>query len=135
MVKFFLRFSDFLISSFMPKLPCQFSTFTSTYPSPDGTHSWSRKMMVEETVRRRKSGDLRAKIKAEKDRRKSSSSNSMSALRDRAATAGPIEPLVSILHCSRPLAAQEVALLALLNLAARNQRSYPSLAFVFLFYF
>ncbi|KAG6421225.1 hypothetical protein SASPL_117775 [Salvia splendens] len=74
-------------------------------------------MMVEETVRRRKSGDLRVKIKAAKDLRKSSSSNSKSALRDRFATADAIEPLVSILHGSLPLA----ALLALLNLAARNQ--------------
>lgn len=88
--------------------------------------SWSRKMMVEETARRLKSGDLRAKIEAARDVRKlvrkSSSSNSKSAVRGRFASAGAIEPLVSMLHSTMPLAAREAALLALLNLAARNQR-------------
>ncbi|XP_011100555.1 U-box domain-containing protein 4 [Sesamum indicum] len=88
---------------------------------------WSRKMMVEEVARKLNSGDLRAKMEAAIDVRglvrKSSSSNSKSAVRCRFAAAGVIEPLVSMLHSSFPLVAREAALLALLNLAARNQRN------------
>lgn len=98
------------------------SNSKGTPPSP-----WSRKMMVEEAAWRLKSGDLRAKIEAARDVRrlvrKSSSSNSKSAVRCRFAAAGAIEPLVSMLHSSLPLTAREAALLALLNLAARHQRS------------
>lgn len=89
---------------------------------------WSGKMMVEEVARKLKNGDLRAKMEAAIDVRrlvrKSSNSNSKSAVRCRFAAAGVIEPLVSMLHSSFPLAAREAALLALLNLAARNQRSW-----------
>lgn len=92
-----------------------------------GTPPWSRKMVVEEAARRLKTGDLRARIEAARDVRrlvrKSSTSNSKSAVRCRFAAAGAIEPLVSMLHSSLPLAAREAALLALLNLAARHQRS------------
>lgn len=88
---------------------------------------WSRKMMVEEAARRLKTGDLRAKIEAARDVRRlvrnSSTTNSKTAVRCRFAAAGVIEPLVSMLHNSLPLAAREAALLALLNLAARNQRN------------
>ncbi|KAI3457689.1 hypothetical protein Pfo_014352 [Paulownia fortunei] len=88
---------------------------------------WSRKMVVEEVARRLNNGDLRAKIEAARDVRrvvrKSSNTNSKSALRCRFAAAGVIEPLVSMLHSSCPLASREAALLALLNLAARNQRN------------
>ncbi|KAL3646156.1 hypothetical protein CASFOL_011336 [Castilleja foliolosa] len=88
---------------------------------------WGREMMVEEVARVLNHGDLRAKIEAARDVRrlvrKSSSTNSKSAVRCRFAAAGVIEPLVSMLHNSLPLAAREAALLALLNLAARNQRN------------
>ncbi|KAL6570499.1 hypothetical protein OROGR_000049 [Orobanche gracilis] len=88
---------------------------------------WSRKMMVEEVARMLNNGDLRAKIEAARNVRRlvrdSSSANSKSAMRCRFAAAGVIEPLVSMLHSSFPLAAREAALLALLNLAARNQRT------------
>ncbi|KAL8478044.1 hypothetical protein ACS0TY_030085 [Phlomoides rotata] len=91
------------------------------------TPPWNRKVMVEEASTRLKNGDLRAKIEAARDVRrlvrKSPSSNSKSAVRSRFAAAGAIEPLVSMLHSSFPLAAREAALLALLNLAARNQRN------------
>ncbi|CAA0842894.1 ARM repeat superfamily protein [Striga hermonthica] len=93
-------------------------------PSPS---LWSRKMVVEEVVRVLTVGDLRARIEAERDVRrlvrKSTSVNSKSAIRCRFAAAGVIEPLVSMLHISFPLAAREAALLAFLNLAARNQRN------------
>ncbi|KAK6116322.1 hypothetical protein DH2020_049949 [Rehmannia glutinosa] len=86
---------------------------------------WSRKMIVEEVARVLNYGDLKAKIEAARDVRrlvrKSSSANSKSAVRCRFAAAGVIEPLVSMLHSSFPVAAREAALLALLNLAARNQ--------------
>ncbi|GFQ05967.1 hypothetical protein PHJA_002740700 [Phtheirospermum japonicum] len=92
---------------------------------------WGRKMMVEEVARVLNHGDLRARIEAARDVRrlvrKSSSANSKSAVRCRFAAAGVIEPLVSMLHSSLPLAAREAALLALLNLAARNQRYRLSL--------
>ncbi|KAG8387153.1 hypothetical protein BUALT_Bualt03G0223600 [Buddleja alternifolia] len=84
-------------------------------------------MVVEEVARRLNGGDLRAKIEAAKDVRKlvrkSSTSNSKSAVRCRFAAAGVIEPLVSMLHDSFPIEAREAALLAILNLAARNQRN------------
>ncbi|GER54032.1 ARM repeat superfamily protein [Striga asiatica] len=86
---------------------------------------WSRKMVVEEVARVLTGGDLKARIEAARDVRrlvrKSTSVNSKSAVRCRFAAAGVIEPLVSMLHVSFPLAAREAALLALLNLAARNQ--------------
>ncbi|EYU22964.1 hypothetical protein ABFS82_03G099100 [Erythranthe guttata] len=98
------------------------STSKGTPPSP-----WCRKMMVDDVARRLNHGDLRAKIEAARDIRrlvrKSSNPNSKSAVRCHFAAAGVIEPLVSMLHSPFPLAARETALLALLNLAARNQRN------------
>lgn len=102
------------------------SSSKDTPPSP-----WNRKMMVEEVARRLNNGDLRSKIEAAREVRRlvrrSSNPNSKSAVRCHFAAAGVIEPLVSMLHGSFPLAAREAALLALLNLAARNQRSRLSL--------
>ncbi|KAL6506795.1 hypothetical protein OROHE_022232 [Orobanche hederae] len=99
----------------------------NTPPPPPPLPPWSRKMMVEEVARMLNNGDLRAKIEAARDVRRlvrdSSSANSKSAVRCRFAAAGVIEPLVSMLHSSFPLVAREAALLALLNLAARNQRN------------
>ncbi|CAA0836943.1 ARM repeat superfamily protein [Striga hermonthica] len=93
-------------------------------PSPS---LWCRKMVVEEVARVLTGGDLKARIEAARDVRrlvrKSTSVNAKSAVRCRFAAAGVIEPLVSMLHVSFPLAAREAALLALLNLAARNQRN------------
>ncbi|KAL3849105.1 hypothetical protein ACJIZ3_010987 [Penstemon smallii] len=84
-------------------------------------------IMVEEVANRLRNGDLMAKIEASRDVRRlvrnSSSSSSKSAVRCRLAAAGVIEPLVSMLDCSFSLDAREAALLALLNLAARNQRN------------
>ncbi|XP_051132905.1 U-box domain-containing protein 10 [Andrographis paniculata] len=93
---------------------------------PPFQHPWSRKMVVEEVAMRLKAGDLAARINAARDVRtlvRKSSNNSKSAVRRRLAAAGVIEPLVSMLHGSFPTAAREVALLALLNLAARNQKN------------
>lgn len=103
------------------------STGSSTGSSTRGTPtSWSRIMMVEEVAKRVRNGDLAVRIEAARDVRrmvrKSSSASSKSSLRCRLAAAGVIEPLVSMLHGCFPLPAREAALLAILNVAARNQR-------------
>lgn len=86
----------------------------------------NRAIMVDEVARRLKNGDLMMRIEAAKEVRKmvrkSSNSNSKSAVRCRFAAVGAIEPLVSMLNNWFPLSAREAALLALLNLAARNLR-------------
>ncbi|KAL1562437.1 hypothetical protein AAHA92_05015 [Salvia divinorum] len=71
-------------------------------------------MIVEETVPRLKSGDLREKIEAAKDVRKSSNSNSKFGVRSRFAIVGTIETLVM-----------------LLNLAVRNQSEVLCFGFSF----
>lgn len=87
----------------------------------------NRAIMVDEVARRLKNGDLMMRIEAAKEVRKmvrkSSNSNSKSAVRCRFAAVGAIEPLVSMLNNWFPLSAREAALLALLNLAARNLRN------------
>ncbi|EPS66359.1 hypothetical protein M569_08419, partial [Genlisea aurea] len=65
---------------------------------------WSPNMMVDYVARRLVKGDILAKIDAARDVRRlvrrSSSSNSKTAVRGRFAAAGVIEPLVSMLHGS-----------------------------------
>ncbi|KAL2524820.1 ARM repeat superfamily protein [Abeliophyllum distichum] len=84
-------------------------------------------IIMEELVGRLGNGDLKEKIEAamavRKLVRKSNSKSSKSVVRSRLASAGVIDPLVSMLQPSFPLSAREPALLALLNLAVRNQRN------------
>lgn len=84
------------------------------------------RIIMEEVVGRLGNGDLKEKIEAamaiRKLVRKSNSKSSKSVVRSRLASAGVIAPLVSMLQPSFPLSAREPALLALLNLAVRNQR-------------
>lgn len=84
------------------------------------------RIIMEEVVGRLGNGDLKEKIEAamaiRKLVRKSNSKSSKSVVRSRLASAGVIAPLISMLQPSFPLSAREPALLALLNLAVRNQR-------------
>ncbi|XP_027062659.1 U-box domain-containing protein 7-like [Coffea arabica] len=82
-------------------------------------HNKEIEQVVERLLR---SGNLNAQIEAAKDVRKlvRKSKSSSSKTRSRLAAAGVIPPLVSMLH--QP-AAREPALLALLNLAVRNERN------------
>lgn len=99
------------------------------YTSVRNTPSFHRRAAVVDDVSRKlNSGDLAAKVEAARDIRrmvrKSADANSKSAVRRCFAEAVVIEPLVRMLGDSL---AREAALLALLNLAARNQRNKISI--------
>lgn len=96
-------------------------------PQQPPPHNKEIEQVVERLLR---SGNLDAQIEAAKDVRKlvRRSKSSSSKTRSRLAAAGVIPPLVSMLH--QP-SAREPALIALLNLAVRNERS----VFLFLFFF
>lgn len=92
-------------------------------------HSRSN-LLIQEVSERLISGDLHTKIQAARDIRKavrrsaSSSSSPSSSLktRSRFAAAGVVQPLVLMLFSPND-EAREASLLALLNLAVRNERS------------
>ncbi|GFZ07573.1 hypothetical protein Acr_19g0005100 [Actinidia rufa] len=84
--------------------------------------TWNRKKqtLIEEVAEKLINGDLDAKIQAARDIRKLVRKSSVKT-RSKFAAAGVIEPLVSML-ISTNLHAREASLLALLNLAVRNER-------------
>lgn len=93
---------------------------TMTEPRPCQPHHLENKEMEVVVERLLKSGDLELQIEAAKDIRKLvRKSKSSTKTRSRLAAAGVISPLVSMLHLP---CAREPALLALLNLAVRNER-------------
>ncbi|XP_057464694.1 U-box domain-containing protein 3-like [Actinidia eriantha] len=85
--------------------------------------TWNRKKqtLIEEVAEKLINGDLDAKIQAARDIRKLVRKSSVKT-RSKFAAAGVIEPLVSML-ISTNLHAREASLLALLNLAVRNERN------------
>lgn len=111
--------------------------------APTTTASAARKDQEEETWNHQKqtlilelsekliTGDLQAKIEAARDIRKVVRKSSVKT-RSKFAAAGVIQPLVFML-LSPDLDAREASLLALLNLAVRNERSL--ILFIFFFFF
>lgn len=85
--------------------------------------TWNQKKqtLIDEVAERLINGDLDAKIQAARDIRKLVRKSSVKT-RSKFAAAGVIQPLVSML-LSPNLDAREASLLALLNLAVRNERS------------
>lgn len=101
--------------------------------SKNSNNGRSNKSIIEEVAERLRSGgdteeEEEAKIEAARDIRKLVRKSSSSAkTRSRFAAAGVIPPLVQMLcPSSSSLPAREAALLALLNLAVRNDRSVIS---------
>ncbi|KAG9448527.1 hypothetical protein H6P81_008492 [Aristolochia fimbriata] len=88
---------------------------------PEGSN-WSRRKqsLVSDLALRLVNGDLESRIQAARDIRKLAKASA--GTRSVFAAAGVIQPLVSMLGPSEP-GARESALLALLNLAARNERN------------
>lgn len=93
---------------------------TTKEPPLSLPHHLENKEMEVVVERLLKSGDLELQIEAARDIRKLvRKSKSSTKTRSRLAAAGVISPLVSMLHLP---CAREPALLALLNLAVRNER-------------
>lgn len=85
---------------------------------------WNQKKLtlIEEISDKLINGDLITKIQAAREIRSMiRNRNSSGKIRDKFAVAGVIQPLVLML-CSQHHDAREVSLLALLNLASRNER-------------
>ncbi|KAK9284286.1 hypothetical protein L1049_023456 [Liquidambar formosana] len=85
--------------------------------------TWNQKKqtLIQEVAQKLINGDLETKIQAARDIRKLVRSSSVKT-RSRFAAAGVIQPLISMLLSSN-LDAREASLLALLNLAVRNERN------------
>ncbi|KAL4581454.1 hypothetical protein LXL04_017669 [Taraxacum kok-saghyz] len=91
----------------------------------DGEERWNQKKVtpIDEISHRLIDGDLYTKIQAAMDIRSMiRNRNSPEKIRAKFATAGVIPPLVLML-CSQHHDAREASLLALLNLASRNERN------------
>ncbi|XP_068637702.1 U-box domain-containing protein 4 [Aristolochia californica] len=88
---------------------------------PEGSNwSWKKQNLVSELSLKLANGDLESRIQAARDIRKLAKASATT--RSIFAAAGVIQPLVSMLGSSES-GARESALLALLNLAARNERN------------
>lgn len=96
----------------------------------------SKNIIEEKAEKLRGEVEEKEKIEAAKEIRKLvRRSSSSGKTRSRFAAAGVIPPLVDMLQLSSSLLAREAALLALLNLASRNERfvllNYSSFSFFF----
>lgn len=90
----------------------------------DEEQRWNQKKqsLIDEIADRLINGDLSTKIQAAREIRSMIRNRSSSGkIRVKFAAAGVIQPLVLML-CSQQYDAREVSLLALLNLASRNER-------------
>lgn len=90
-----------------------------------GEEIWNQKKqtLIEQVAHRLINGeDLKTKIQAAREIRKLVRNSSSVKARSKFAAAGVIQPLVFMLGSDNP-DARETSLLALLNLAARNERS------------